>query len=87
MQAAIFDQLNSAKYLYLRDLSEPRDSSLRLTIDEAVANHAGVAPVLDVSPELKNILENSVPIESTENCRTFELYWKRYVAYLVTEEA
>ncbi len=25
-------------------------------------------------------------IESTEGCRTFELSWKCYVAYLVTEE-
>jgi hypothetical protein len=27
-----------------------------------------------------------MPIESIESCRTFELTWKVYVAYLVTEE-
>jgi hypothetical protein len=26
------------------------------------------------------------PIESTAECPTFELYWKHYAAYLVTEE-
>jgi hypothetical protein len=85
-EEALLDQLNSAEYLYLRDLSEPRDNALRLIVDEAVANPAGVAPVLNVTPELKDILKNSVPIESTENCRTFEFYWRKYVAYLVTEE-
>ena len=26
------------------------------------------------------------PVESVEGCKTFELSWKRYAAYLVTEE-
>jgi hypothetical protein len=80
------DQLNSAKYLYLRDLSEPRDNSLRLIVEEAVANASGVVPALNVIPEVANILKDASPIESIEGCKTFELYWKRYVAYLVTEE-
>jgi hypothetical protein len=29
------DSLNSVKYLYLRELSEPRDNSLRLVVQEA----------------------------------------------------
>jgi hypothetical protein len=37
-------------------------------------------------PELEQILRGSSPIESTEACGTFELTWKRYVAYPVTEE-
>ena len=54
------EQLNSAKYLYLRDLSEPRDNSLRLVVEEAIVNASGVVPELNVSPELANILKNSV---------------------------
>lgn len=81
------DSLNSAKYLYLRELSEPQDNSLRLVVQEAVVNPAGSTrsshPEL---PELEEILKGSSPIESTDGCRTFELMWKRYVAYLVTEE-
>lgn len=81
------DSLNSAKYLYLRELSEPQDNSLRLVVEEAVVNPAGSTrsshPEL---PELEEILKGSSPIESTDGCRTFELMWKRYVAYLVTEE-
>jgi hypothetical protein len=31
-------------------------------------------------------MKDSWLIESTESCRTFELFWKHYVAYSVTEE-
>jgi hypothetical protein len=55
------DSLNSVKYLFLRELSEPRDNSLR-------------------------IVKDAWPIESVEGCKSFELSWERYAAYLVTEE-
>ena len=82
------ERLNSAKYVYLRELSEPRDNSLRLVLEEAVSNHAGVRglPNVELSSELQHILREAVPIEPVEGCAVFELYWKRYVAYLVTEE-
>jgi hypothetical protein len=81
-------QLNSAQYLYLRQLSEPRDNSLRLIVEEAVANRSRVwQPPELISSDLAHILRDAVPIEPIQGCRTFELYWKRYVAYLVTEEA
>src|ERR1700722_3066356 len=79
------DSLDSAKYLYLRELSEPQDNSLRF-VREAVVNPAGsVFPHPD-APELDEILRDGSPIESTDACRTFELMGNRYVAYLVTEE-
>jgi len=79
--------LDSAKHLYLRELSEPRDNSLRLIVDEAVATPSGSirSGHLDL-PELAEILKDAQSIETTESCRTFELSWKHYVAYLVTEE-
>jgi hypothetical protein len=82
----LVDQLNSVKYLYLRQLSEPKDNSLRLIVEEAVANRSGMAPGWATTPGLANILRDAYPIESSDGCKTFELYWKRYVAYLVTEE-
>jgi hypothetical protein len=58
-----------------------------LTVQEAVVNPAGLGctsfPEL---PELKEIMKGASPIESSGSCRTFELTWKHYVAYLVTEE-
>ena len=81
------DSLDSAKYLYLRELSEPRDKSLRLVVQEAVVNPTGsVRSSHPELPELEEILKGSSPIESTDACRTFELTWRLYVAYLVTEE-
>jgi hypothetical protein len=80
------DALNSAKYLYLRELSEPRDSSLRLVVQEAIVNPDGLVHPHPELPELEEIIRGSSPIESTDACRTFELTWVSYVAYLVTEE-
>lgn len=81
-----FDSFDSAKYLYLLELSEPRDNSLRLVVQEAVVNPGGVVRSHPQLPELEKIMNDFSPIESTDACRTFELTWKRYVAYLVTEE-
>ncbi len=80
------DSLDSAKYLYLRELSEPQDNSLRLVLQEAVANPSGLVRPHAELPELAKILKGASPIESTEDCRSFELTWNHYVAYLVTEE-
>jgi hypothetical protein len=79
--------LNSAKYLFLRALSEPRDNSLRLLVDEAVVNRAESALVGSKdSPREQAIYSEFSPIELVEGCKQFELSWQSYVAYLVTEE-
>jgi hypothetical protein len=80
------DFFDSVKYLYLRELTEPRDNSLRLVVQEAVVNPGGVISSHPKVPELEKLLKDASPIESTDACRSFELTWKRYVAYLVTEE-
>ncbi len=84
---AALEALNSVKYLYLQQLTEPRDNSLRIVVQEAVDNRSGqIRSALPDLPELSEILKDSWPIESIEGCKTFDLYWKHYVAYLVTEE-
>jgi hypothetical protein len=84
---AALEALNAAKYLYLQQLTEPRDNSLRIVVQEAVVNRSGqVRSDLPDLPELAKILKDSWPIESIAGCKTFDLYWKRYAAYLVTEE-
>jgi hypothetical protein len=79
--------LDSGEHLYLRELSEPRDNSLQLVVQEVVVNRSGL--VGSHHPELRElaeILKDASPIESTDACQIFELTWKHYVAYLVTEE-
>jgi hypothetical protein len=83
IETTAVEQLDSVQYLYLRELSEPQDNSLKLVVEEAVLN-GSVAAKFD--PELEAIVKDATPIESVEGCKVFELYWKRYAAYLVTEE-
>jgi hypothetical protein len=83
IEATAVEQLESVQYLYLRELSEPRDNSLKLVVEEAVVNRSGT---VQFDPELEAVLKDASPIESVEGCRVFELHWKRYAAYLVTEE-
>lgn len=71
------ERLNSVKYIYLRELYEPKDNSLRLVVEEAVANEFAV-PQAQL-PELQHIIADARPIESIEGCRKFELYWRHYV--------
>jgi len=74
IEATAVEQLQSVPYLYLRELSEPRDNSLKLVVEEAVVNRSGIA---QFHPELDAIMKNASPIESVDGCRVFELYWKR----------
>jgi hypothetical protein len=55
-------------------------------VQEAVVNPDGLTRQHAALSELAELLTDASPIESTDICRTFELTWKRYVAYLVTEE-
>jgi hypothetical protein len=58
--------LNSAKYLYLRELSEPRDNSLRLVVQEAIANPDGLVHPHPGLPELEEILSPHYSRKVTE---------------------
>jgi hypothetical protein len=84
--STLLNSLDSAQHLYLREISEPRDKSLRLVIQEAVASRHGAVASRPGIPTTEGLWTECAPIESTEDCRTFELRWERYVAYLVTEE-
>ncbi len=78
--------MNQSEHLSLRSLSEPKDNSLLLVAEEAVVNRSGTIPARVSESLPSELLKGAFPIESTACCKTFELYWKHYVAYLVTEE-
>jgi hypothetical protein len=69
----VIKRLDSAQYLYLRELSEPHDNSLKLVVEEAVVNRSEL--VTANLPGLDTVLKNAAPIESVEGCAIFELYW------------
>ena len=86
-ESAAIQQLNAVRYVYLREISEPDKrvfNSLRIAVEEAVVNEAVV--VRSDRPELAKMLAGAHPIESVKGCKTFQLSWKHYLAYLVTEE-
>lgn len=68
--------LDSVQYLYLRRITEPRDNTLRIVVQEAVANFRKAPTEIPGVP--KSLLTGAAPIESTETCKTFVLYWPRY---------
>lgn len=87
--AEILDIFEGVKYLYLRDISEPDKqafNTLAIVAEEAVVNRGGLVMAMPERPELGAVLRGAHPIESIEGCRTFRLYWKNYIAYMVTEE-
>jgi len=80
------EDLNSAKYLYPRELGEPRDNALRLVVQEAITTENAADGFGAETPGVAELMTNFQSIESTEECRSFELSWRHYVTYSVTEE-
>ncbi len=84
--------LEDTKYLYLCKIYEPRDNSLCLVVKEAIVKDtkegSQIATESYSAPALRNtdMFDHVQPIEASDKSRTFELLWKHYVAYLVTEE-
>jgi hypothetical protein len=75
-------EIDSCKYLYLREMGEPRDNQLRVVVEEAGT---------DPSPESRTIAGVAFTelhaIESNENSRLFEIIWEHCIAYNVMNES
>lgn len=75
-------EINSCKYLYLKSIWEPSDNQLGILIEEA---RAGRETTLELDGG--NIHWPARKIESTSDCRLFEIRWKNYVGYSVQNES
>ena len=78
----VFSKINSCKYLYLHELGEPRDNSLRLVIHSARTEPLGTG-VEGLRPQASTW----APIIPTKDSHRFELTWPNYVAYAVRDES
>jgi len=69
-QAEIWKAIDSAAYLFLNRLFEPRDNQLTIVLEEAVVNEAKRGP-----RELPGgiVFEDVAPIEPSASCRVFTL--------------
>ena len=81
-------RFNQAKYLFLRSLNETGFNRLELVAQEAIANEAkrGDLTTSRLPDSLSFLLQDAVAIESVPGSCSFRFFWKRYTAYLVTEE-
>ena len=82
MNLLLYSEIDSCKYLYLREIGEPRDNQLRVVVEEAGT---------DPSPQSRTIAGVAFTelhtIESNENSRLFEIIWEHYIAYNAMNES
>jgi hypothetical protein len=78
----LHSEIDSCKYLYLREVGEPHDNQLRVVVEEAGT---------DPSPQSRTIagveFTELHPVVSNEHSRLFEIIWEHYVAYNVMNES
>lgn len=75
-------ELDTCSSLFLREIGEPNQNSLRLLIEEAMVMPDEVTVKFAAAE-----IANCHPVRSTVNSRLFEIVWDNYVAYSVTNES
>ncbi|HOY54949.1 MAG TPA: hypothetical protein PK879_12205 [Opitutaceae bacterium] len=79
--------LDAATFLYLREIGEPGNNTLRLVIEEAVAGPETTSAPNEMPTELREILHASRPIISDASCFSYEITWRSYISYAVRNES
>ena len=79
--AELFAELNACKYLFLRELNEPKINSLRLVVEEGKA-----AP--DSTPFQIGtvVIPGAHSVQTGQHTSLFEIAWDQYIAYSVMNE-
>jgi hypothetical protein len=75
-------ELDSCSYLFLRDLSERGDNSLRLLLEEGAPRPEAESLVI-AGVEIKDLHR----VQSNDQSRLFEVIWTNYVIFSVTNES
>ena len=75
-------EIDSCKYLYLREIGEPQDNELRLLVEEADASETMRSMSLP-----GDVVLTGSEIRSDDKSRLFELSWSFYIAYSVRNES
>jgi hypothetical protein len=78
----MFQQLDQCKWLFLREISEPEDNSLRLLVEEA--RTGDIAEDITISGVT---LQGLRKVEHDDSCRVFEVTWETYICYSVVNES
>lgn len=84
----MFSVMNQHKYLDMIEIQETYKNSLRIVIAEAgVSDEAAKISLEEQNDVLRDILNESKPIEVTENSAHYEIIFDNYIAYAVTNES
>jgi hypothetical protein len=75
-------ELDTCAGLYLRNIAEPAQNSLRLQIEEALVMPGEVSVKFGGAE-----IANCHIVKSTADSRLFEIVWNNYVAYSATNES
>lgn len=79
----MFDDINSCRFLFLKECCEPEENALRVVVEEASAG--GPSEDLEIVPG--KFLHGVTPIESGPISRCYELVWPSYIAYGIRNES
>jgi hypothetical protein len=77
-----FAEIDSCHSLFVREITEPRENSLRLMIEEAFVLPEEVTVAVGGTE-----ITGGHPIRCVEGSRLFEIVWDFYVAYSVRNES
>ncbi len=77
-----FADLNSCQHLYLREMAEPKQNSLRLLIEEGIPSPETVSIKI-----AGTVITDCHKVTFGGNARRFEVCWDSYVAYSIRNES
>lgn len=83
------DAIQTCEWLFLRQIDEPRENSVRIVVEEAMAGapaSGAPSPWAAGEPAIEAMFKNARLIDHFPDCRVFEIRWPSYVAYSVRNE-
>ena len=88
----IIEQIDNHRYLFLVEIGEPEENSLRLVIEEgrlgAQITQTDLEEANDeVEETINSIMMGGFPVVTDENCFAYEITFDTYIAYSVRNES
>lgn len=89
LRQTMFNSMNDHQYLDMVEVRETYKKCLRIVIAEAgVQEHSGeITPAEEPNQILRELLNNSKPIEVTSESIRYEIEFEDYIAYAITNES
>lgn len=88
----LIEQIGNHRYLFLSEISEPEENSLRLVIEEGrlgkpITEKDLDKPTDEVEETINSILSGGFPVDTNEDCFAYEIIFETYIAYSVRNES